>query len=189
MNFQKFQLNWGSSKHFTSPKQLSAWRKLFSPPPDKNILHLWNKKFHAEIYRSIKIFAFQGLPECSSWASWNGAVQKFFLTPTRNMFLAVLREYIFYKVEWVKVCKMGELHCCHGCHGFETFYQKNLNLLEKRKDEVFNCLLYWSKFSFFRTVLGHFLTSVVLKFFVVAWRWCSRFLIRPPTKKTSYALL
>ena len=41
--------------------------------------------------------------KCSAWASRNGARQTFFLTPTRNMFLFVLREYNFYNVEWIKV--------------------------------------------------------------------------------------
>ena len=40
-------------------------------------------------------------------ASRNGAVQMFFLTPTKNMFLAVLQEYMFY-VERVEVRKMSE---------------------------------------------------------------------------------
>ena len=32
-----------------------------------------------------------------------------FLKPTRNMFLAVLREYIFYNIECVEVCKISEV--------------------------------------------------------------------------------
>ena len=43
-------------------------------------------------------FAFQVLRECSSWASRNDVVQML-LTPTRNMFLAVLWEFIFYYVK------------------------------------------------------------------------------------------
>ena len=41
-------------KHFASPKQRSAWRKLFSPPPDKSFLPLWNKTFQTKINRDIK---------------------------------------------------------------------------------------------------------------------------------------
>ena len=48
---------------------------------------------------NIQTFAFQVLEESSSWESRNGAVQMFFLTPTRNMFFAVLQEYVFYNVE------------------------------------------------------------------------------------------
>ena len=44
-------------------------------------------------------FAFQVLRECSSWASRNDVVQMLFLTPIRNMFLAVLWEFIFYYVK------------------------------------------------------------------------------------------
>ena len=39
-----------------------------------------------EIYRNIQTFAFQVLQEWGSWASRNGTVEIFFLTPTRNMF-------------------------------------------------------------------------------------------------------
>ena len=35
LNFQNFQLKWKILKHFTRPKQRAAFRKLFSPPPDK----------------------------------------------------------------------------------------------------------------------------------------------------------
>ena len=78
-------------KIFTKPKQRAALRKLFSlpptnPPPNKILLRLWNKNFLTDIYRNIQTFAFKVLQECSSWASRNGAVQLFFLTPNRNMF-------------------------------------------------------------------------------------------------------
>ena len=58
---------------------------------------------------NIQTFAVQELREYSSWASRNGAMQMFFLTPTRNMFLAVLRECIFYNVERVDVRRMSEV--------------------------------------------------------------------------------
>ena len=48
---------------------------------------------------AFQTFVFQVLQECNSWASRNGAVQMFFLTPTRNMFFALFREYIFYSTE------------------------------------------------------------------------------------------
>ena len=54
-------------------------------------------------------FAFHVLRECSFLASRNGAVQMFFLTPTRNMILAVLQEYIFDNIECVEVRKMIEV--------------------------------------------------------------------------------
>ena len=43
-----------------------------------------------EIYKNIQTFAFKVLQECSSWASRDGAVQIFFLTPNRNMFAGKL---------------------------------------------------------------------------------------------------
>ena len=79
------------------------------PPPYKILLHLWNKSFLKEIYSIIQTFAFKVLHECNSWASRNGAVQIFFLTPNKNMlagkfvkserFLAVLREHIIFNVK------------------------------------------------------------------------------------------
>ena len=71
-----------------------------SPLPTRN--------FWTEIYRNMQIFAFQVLQEHSSWASKNGAVQMFFLIPTRKIFLAVLQEYVFYNVDWVEVHKISE---------------------------------------------------------------------------------
>ena len=78
------------------------------PPPDKTLLRLKNKNFVKEIYRNTKTFVLKVLQECSSWASRNGAVQIFFLTPNRKMlarkfvksetFLAMLREHIIFSV-------------------------------------------------------------------------------------------
>ena len=73
------------------------------------LLRQWERKFLAEIYRNIQTFAFKVIQKCSSWASRNGAVQMFSLTPSRNMspgkilksemFLAVLREHIIFNVK------------------------------------------------------------------------------------------
>ena len=53
----------------------------------------------------MQAFALKVLQECSSWASRNGPVQMFFITPNRNIFagefekfLAVLREHIIFNV-------------------------------------------------------------------------------------------
>ena len=106
-----------SCKHFVRPKQQATLRKLFSlfpipPPSDKTLLHLWNKKFLKEIYRTIQTFALQCKYE---------AVQIFFLTPDRNMFtgkfvksemfLAVLWEHIILNVKEFEFCKMRERNC------------------------------------------------------------------------------
>ena len=40
----------------------------------------------------MQTFAFHLLQECIYWASRNGAEQVFFLTPTTNMFFAVLQQ-------------------------------------------------------------------------------------------------
>ena len=67
----------------------------------------------------IQTFAFKVLQECSSWASRNGAVQMFFLTPNRNMFagkfvnwesfLAVFWEHIIFNFKRVEIRKMSEV--------------------------------------------------------------------------------
>ena len=89
------------------------------PHSGKTLLRLWNKIFFTEMYRNIQTFAFKVLQECSFCKSKNEAVQMFFLTPNRKMvtgkfvkwerFLVVLREHIFFNVEWVEVHKMSEV--------------------------------------------------------------------------------
>ena len=114
MNFEKFHLKSKIVKHFTRPKQRAALRKLFSlhqSPLKQNFLR--------EIYRNIQTFAFKVLQESSSWASGNGAVQMFFLTPNRNMFagkfvnwesfLAVFWEHIIFNFKRVEIRKMSEV--------------------------------------------------------------------------------
>ena len=59
------------------------------------------------------------LQESSSWASENGAVQMFFLSPNRNMFagksvtcesfLAVSWEHIIFNVKGAEVYKMSDV--------------------------------------------------------------------------------
>ena len=128
-NFEKFQLKWKLVKHFTRTKQRATFLKLLSLPqlpisPDKILLRLWNKTFLREIYRNIQTFAFKVLQESSSWASGNGAVQMFFLTPNKNMFtgkfvnwesfLAVFWEHfssISYELRFVKCVWFFERSC------------------------------------------------------------------------------
>ena len=121
--FPKIAIKTKIVKHFLRTKQRAALRKLFSfpsthSPPDKILLHLWNKNFLMKIYRNVQTFAFKVLQECSSWASRNNAVQLFFLTNNRNTFagkfkgqrfLVVLRENIIFNVKWVEACKMSEV--------------------------------------------------------------------------------
>ena len=106
---QLFQLKWKILKYLTSPKQRFAWRKLFSLSTDKNFLRLWNKNFWTKIYSNIQTLAFLLLWEFSSRSSRNRAVQMFFLTPTRNMLLAVSWENIFYNVDFVEISNMSEV--------------------------------------------------------------------------------
>ena len=124
MNLEKFQLKWKIVKHFMRLKQWTALRKLFSLPqppipPDKILLHLWNKNFFREIYRNIQTFAFKVLQESSSWASGNGAVKIIFLAPNRNIFagkfgnwesfLAVFWEHVIFNFKRVEIRKMSEV--------------------------------------------------------------------------------
>ena len=77
-------------KTFYETQTASSLQEMIHSSPsslqsDKISLHLWNKHFLTEIYRNIQTFAFKLLQECSSWASRNGAVQMFFLTPNRSI--------------------------------------------------------------------------------------------------------
>ena len=124
LNFQKFQFKLNVVKQFMRSKHWAAFRKLFSLhpsslPPDKILLHLWNKNFLKEIYRNIHTFAFKVLEECSSWLLRNGPLQIFFLIPNRNMFggkfvkserfLIVFREHNIFNIKWLEVHKISEV--------------------------------------------------------------------------------
>ena len=125
VEFSKISIKIKIFKYFMRLIQRAAFRKLFGPLPHKSFLRhwKWNKNFLTKIYRimnyDIMTLAFQVLRECSSWPSKNVAVQRFFMTPARNMFagklvkwvkfFAVLREFIFYNFEWVEVHKMSEV--------------------------------------------------------------------------------
>ena len=131
----------------TRPKQPAGLRKLFSPPPDKKFLRIWNKNFITEIYRNMQTFAFQMFWECSSWAFRNSAGQMFFLTHTRDMFVgklvnwlrfsAVLQKYFFTMLselrfkKWVSFLSetilKNEWSFLLSLVGFETLYQKIWN--------------------------------------------------------------
>ena len=131
----------------TRPKQPAGLRKLFSPPPDKKFLRIWNKNFITEIYRNMQTFAFQMFWECSSWAFRNSAGQMFFLTHTRDMFVGklvnwlrfsgVLQKYFFTMLselrfkKWVSFLSetilKNEWSFLLILVGFETLYQKIWN--------------------------------------------------------------
>ena len=101
----------GKFQHFTSPKQWSVWRKLFSLPPDKSFLRFWDKKFWKETYRNIQKFSSQMVWECSFCVTKNVAMQMFFQSPTRDRVAGV-----YFYLEWVEFRKMCEsfwakLHC------------------------------------------------------------------------------
>ena len=74
-----------------------------------NLPTFLEQKFLNRNLQKFKDICLSSASEYSSWESKNGAVQMFFLTPTTNMFLAMLREYIFYNVEWDEIRKMSEL--------------------------------------------------------------------------------
>ena len=133
MNFQKFQLKWKIWKHFTNPKQRSAWRKLSSAPTDKSFLRFWNKNFQTEIYGNIQKL----LSECSNNAGlgrlewcffWHQAETCCWLS-CRNIFFIMLSELRF--IKWVRVLSETVLYNEWSFFlvfvGFETFYQKIWN--------------------------------------------------------------
>ena len=76
-------------KNFTRPtsrlKDIIQSRSLPTPTRSKLPTSL-EPNFLTEIYRNIQAFVFHVLREYISWASRNGEVQMFFLTPTRIMF-------------------------------------------------------------------------------------------------------
>ena len=85
LNFKKLHLNWKIVKHFLRAKQPNYSASPNPQPPDKPLLGLWNKNFPTRIYRNIQTFAIKVLQQWGSWASRNGAVQMFLLTPNRTM--------------------------------------------------------------------------------------------------------
>ena len=117
--------NWKTFYEAQTPSCFKEIIQALPPPPsthspsDKILLRLWSKHFLIETDKNIRISVFKVLQECSCWASRNGAVQMFFLTPNRNMFagkflmserfLPVLREHIIFNVKWVEVRKMNEV--------------------------------------------------------------------------------
>ena len=117
--------------------QLSAQRKLFSPPPNKN-------------FSGTKLFEGKLTGICRHWfskCSENADLGRlemvqckmFFLTPTKIILLAVLQEYTFYTVEWFESCKMREvfwarLYCKIFFASFRwlsNFLPDNLKLIDK----------------------------------------------------------
>ena len=64
-------------KTFYAAQIASRLKKIVRTPT--SFLRLWNKNFVTEIYR-----------KCSFWAFRNGALQMFYLTPTRHMFAGKL---------------------------------------------------------------------------------------------------
>ena len=138
VEFRKISVKMKNCKTFYETQTASSLQEMIHSSPssvqsDKISLHLWNKHFLTEIYRNIQTFAFKLLQECSSWASRNGAVQMFFLTPNRNMFpetfvkwerfLAVFREHIIFIVKWVDVRKMSEVFWAHLYCKISDLYQ------------------------------------------------------------------
>ena len=124
VEFRKISFKMKNCKTFYESQTTSHLKEIIQPPPtpispDKILLRLWNKTFLREIYRNIQTFLFKVPHESSSWASGNGAVQMFFLTPNRNMFagkfvnwesfLAVFWEHIIFNFKRVEIRKMSEV--------------------------------------------------------------------------------
>ena len=115
--FYKVQVAANRSKEIIQFPPDKGWRKIFSLKYTEIYRHLLSKCFKDAAPQRLEMV------QCKC----------FFLAPTRNMLagkfvkrvrsLAVLREYIFYKVEWVEIrkmskvfwakiyCKMSDLFC------------------------------------------------------------------------------
>ena len=77
--FQKLSVKMNNPKtYFYGAQTVSHLLEVIQPTTRLKLL--------TDIYGNIQTFASPVFRECSSWASRNGAVQIFFLTPTRNMF-------------------------------------------------------------------------------------------------------
>ena len=108
-------------KTFYETQTASRLKEIIQSPstPHTNLATSLKQNFLREICRNIQTFAFKVLQESSSWASGNGAVQMFFLTPNRNMFagkfvnwesfLAVFWEHIIFNFKRVEIRKMSEV--------------------------------------------------------------------------------
>ena len=86
-------------KTFYESQTAICLNEILQPPTKQKLPTSLEQKFLNGDSQEYTNICFQVLRECSSWASRNGAVQMFFLTPTRNIFLVALREYIFHNVE------------------------------------------------------------------------------------------
>ena len=80
-------------------KCINVFSPLLPPPPPSptrtNLTTSLEQISFKEIYRNIQTFAFKVLQECVSWASRNGVMQIFFLTPHRNMFAGKFVRKVF----------------------------------------------------------------------------------------------
>ena len=122
-------------------KNCNTFCKAPIPPREQTLLRLGNN-FFKEIYTNI--FAFKVIQECSSWASRNGVVQIFFLTPHRNIFAGKFVRKVF------------------GCFGSILLSMSS----DLRMSEVFQrncitkCLIFFASFCWF---LGFLLEILKLK--------------------------
>ena len=91
---------------------------------------LENKTFVTDMYKNIQRFAFKMLQEYSSWASRNGAVQMFFLTPSRYMFAGIFVRFF----EWNCIVKWVTFFASF-CWLWD-FLLENLKFKKKNSDNV-----------------------------------------------------
>ena len=123
VEFQKTLIKMKNCKTFYETQKASPLKEIIQPPSTphttrENLDTSLQQNFLREIYRNIQTFVLKELQESNSWASGNGAVQMFFLTPNRNMFagkflkwesfLAVFWEHIIFSFERVEIRKMSE---------------------------------------------------------------------------------
>ena len=114
---------WWKIVEFSKPSiKMKHSKTFYGTQTTSRLKEIIQKKILMETYRNIQAFIFQVLPEWSSWTSRNGAVQTFFWKKKKKQkcvcwknfkwvwFLAVLRAYIFYNVEWAGVRKVRLLN-------------------------------------------------------------------------------
>ena len=144
-------------KTFRSPKQWSAWRKVFSTPPNKSFIRLWSKNFQMDIYRNIQTFAFQVLRDAVLGRLERVQCKCFFWHQTETCFWLCCEGIFFIMlsvlkfVKWVRFFVRNSIvkwiFFASFCWLWD-FLPENLKLVNK--------LHFLVQILFFGTVLEHF---------------------------------
>ena len=130
-------------KHFTTPKQRSIWRELFSPSTDKACYVTGAKSFEwilTGIYRHLLCNCFNNAVH---GRSRNDTIQIFFLAPTRNCFFLSCGSIELSELSLVKWVRVFASVCW-----LWDFLPENLELVDELQTWGFNHLFFDPNFIF-----------------------------------------